>query len=446
LVSKTLLLTTHRRAKLLIWNIPSPRLITSRRLSTPIRNPTKSRSVQGQASARLPYNSTLEPSPRTAPVVLAGTCAFLNLYSTQPILPLLENLFHATHVQVSLTITAATIGVALAAPFAGRIADLFGRKRIIVWSAALLALTSIAAATATSLNWLIAWRFLQGLVTPGVFAVTIAYINDEWPTARAASAVGAYVSGTIMGGFSGRIASGFIAEYFGWRWIFVILGIVVAAITLVLAWGLPPERRFQKAGAESELFATAIGHLRNPRLLAAYCSGFCVLGTQVAVFTYVTFYLAGAPFFLSPGALGAIFCVYLVGAAVTPFAGRAIDRYGHRLAVLFAASLGAAGVLIALVPRVSIVLIGLTLCSCGVFIANSASTSFIGTVAVKGRALAVGLYVTFYYAGASAGSTGPAWLWHAYGWPGCVTLIVCVQALLASIAWVGLPPAAQRRF
>ena len=396
-------------------------------------------------SPACPIIRSLEQSPRTAPVVLAGTCAFLNLYSTQPILPLLENLFHATHVQVSLTITAATIGVAIAAPFAGRVADLFGRKRIIVWSAALLALTSLAASTATSLNWLIAWRFLQGLVTPGVFAVTIAYVNDEWPVGRAASAVGAYVSGTIIGGFSGRIASGFIAEYFGWRWIFIILGAVVAAITLVLAWGLPPERRFRRDPNKSDLIATAIGHLRNPRLLAAYCSGFCVLGTQVAVFTYVTFYLAGPPFLLSPGALGAIFCVYLVGAVVTPFAGRAIDRYGHRVAVLFASALGASGALVALTPQVPIILIGLTLCSCGVFIANSVSTSFIGTVAGKGRALAVGLYVTFYYAGASAGSTGPAWIWHAYGWPGCVLLIVLVQAALASIAWFCLPSATQRQ-
>ena len=37
-----------------------------------------------------------------------------------------------------------------------------------------------------------------------VFAVTVAYINDEWPPERAASAAGAYVSGTVVGGFSGR--------------------------------------------------------------------------------------------------------------------------------------------------------------------------------------------------------------------------------------------------
>jgi predicted MFS family arabinose efflux permease len=372
-------------------------------------------------------------------VVLAGTCAFLNLYTTQPVLPLLETVFHASHVAVSLTITAATVGVATAAPFIGRVADRLGRKRVIVWSAALLALTTMLAASAPSLSWLVFWRFLQGLVTPGVFAVTIAYVNDEWPSGRAASAVGAYVSGTILGGFTGRIAAGFIAEYLGWRWIFVILGGMVAAIALILAWGLPPERNFRCAESDSVLLRSALGHLRNRRLLAAYFCGTCVLCTQVALFTYVTFYLAAPPFRLSPGQLGGIFCVYLVGAAVTPFAGRGVDRYGHRAAILCAAVLGASGAAVALIPSVPGVLLGLTLCSTGVFIANSAAVGFVGKVAGEGRALAVGLYVTFYYVGASLGSTGPAWLWRAYGWPGCVGLIIGVQATLAMIAWFGLP-------
>jgi predicted MFS family arabinose efflux permease len=320
------------------------------------------------------------------------------------------------------------------------VADRLGRKRVIVCSAALLALTTLLAATAPTLYWLVFWRFLQGLFTPGVFAVTIAYVNDEWPRGHAASAVGAYVSGTILGGFTGRIAGGFIAEYLGWRWIFLILGGAVAVIAAVLARGLPRETHFSRADGDSELLRSAWGHLSNPKLLAAYFCGFCVLCTQVALFTYVTFYLAAPPFHLSPGQLGGIFCVYLVGAAVTPFAGKGVDRYGHRAAILIASLLGASGALVALIPELSWILVGLTLCSTGVFIANSAAVAFVGKVAEHARALAVGLYVTFYYAGASLGSTGPAWLWRAYGWAGCVALIVCVQIALGAIAWFALPP------
>src|SRR6267143_2895752 len=121
------------------------------------------------------------PRPRTFPIVLAGFMAFLDLYATQPLLPLLTRVFNATHVAVSLTVTATTVAVALGAPVVGRLAGLIGRKRGIVGSSLGLALATGLAATSTSLPQLIFWRFVQGLFTPGVFAITLAYIHDEWP-------------------------------------------------------------------------------------------------------------------------------------------------------------------------------------------------------------------------------------------------------------------------
>jgi MFS transporter, YNFM family, putative membrane transport protein len=398
----------------------------------------------GSAAPRHPISwaaeTLVEHAPRTAPVVLAGFCSFLNLYDTQPILPLLASVFHASHVAVTLTITLGTFGVAIAAPLVGQAADRIGRKRVIVWSAGILGLTTLFAATATSLNWLIFWRFLEGLATPGVFAITVAYISDEWPADRAAAAVGAYMSGTIMGGFIGRVMAGFIAQYLGWRWIFILLGTLVTAIAVVLARTLPAETRFERSAHGGKFIQPMLSHLRNPRLLATYVAGFCVLFILVALFTYVTFYLAAPPFRWSPGLLGSVFCVYLAGAAVTPLAGRGIDRFGHRAAIPGASATGAAGALICLVPHVWAIMAGLALCSCAVFVAQSAASSYIGTVAGHSRALAVGLYVTFYYAGGSFGSTGPGWLWQAYGWPGCVGLIVAVYAILAGVAWFGWPP------
>jgi MFS transporter, YNFM family, putative membrane transport protein len=121
----------------------------------------------------------------TVAIVLSGSAAFLNLYATQPLLPLLQHTFNASRFAVGLTVTAPTIAVALSAPFVGRLADNLGLRRVIVGSAFLLALTTGLAALSTSLGQLIAWRFVQGITTPGIFAGTIAYIHEMWPASRA---------------------------------------------------------------------------------------------------------------------------------------------------------------------------------------------------------------------------------------------------------------------
>src|SRR3954464_11046903 len=135
-----------------------------------------------------PPETIVTKPPSLLAVVLAGFTAFLSLYATQPLLPLFQSVFGASHFAVSLTVTATTTAVALAAPFVGRLADAWGKPRVIVIAAFTLAAATILASTAATLNQVIGWRFVQGLVTPGVFAVTVAYIHDRWDPARAGRA------------------------------------------------------------------------------------------------------------------------------------------------------------------------------------------------------------------------------------------------------------------
>jgi MFS transporter, YNFM family, putative membrane transport protein len=373
-------------------------------------------------------------TPSVIPVVLSGFCAFLSLYAPQPILPMLAGIFHASNVMISLMITATTAGVALAAPLIGQLADRVGRKRVIVLSALTLGVTTMLTATSSGLGMLLFWRFMQGVATPGVFSVTTAYVHDEWPPRGAASAISAYVTGTIVGGFSGRAIVGFGAERWGWHLAFVLLGCICLAIAGYMAIFLPLESHFARPALPSRLIDSTTEHLRNPRLRAAYTIGFCVLFTQIAMFTYVTFHLAAPPFRLSPGVLGSIFVVYLAGATVTPLAGRRIEKSGHPRMLVFSAALAAAGALLTLGPRLWMVVAGLAVCCSGVFIAQASATSFVGTAAKHNRALALGLYVTFYYTGGSFGGVAPGWLWTTFGWAGCVALVVLVQVAIASVA------------
>jgi MFS family permease len=175
-------------------------------------------------------------------------------------------------------------------------------------------------------------------------------------------------------------------------------------------------------------------HLRNPRLLATFVVGFCVLFTLLATFNYINFYLAAPPFSLSTAGLGLIFTVYLAGAFVTGSAGRLIDRLGHRFTLTLAFAGGIGGICLTLLPSLAAVVVGLALLCSGVWVGHSSASSYIGTVARDARASAVGLYVMCYYIGGSAGSALSGHFWNRGGWPACVALIVVAQVITIVVA------------
>ena len=382
----------------------------------------------------------LSNTRRTLAVALAGFCAFLDLYAPQPLLPELSRNFHKSPGQISLLVTISTLAVALAAPFVGTLSDRWGRKRIIVPATLLLAVPTLLAATAGSFGQLLFWRLWQGVFTPGVFAVTVTYINQEWKSG-AGTAMSAYVSGTVLGGFAGRSLAAIVASHFAWQWAFLLLGgLNLLGGLAIWAW-LPTERKSEREPSDG-LFPSMWNHLRNPQLLVTYVAGFCILFSLLGTFTYVNFYLAAPPFRLGTGALGLVFVVYLVGATLTPLAGRWIDRLGHRVSFAAAMLLAIAGSLITLNHHLVAVCAGLAIFCTGIFIAQSAASSFIGSIAKTAKALAVGLYVSFYYLGGSFGAAIPGTMWSWGGWPACVGLIVCVGLTAIALVWTLWPSAA----
>ena len=126
---------------------------------------------------------------------------------------------------------------------------------------------------------------------------------------------------------------------------------------------------------------------------------------------------------------------------VTPFAGRWNDRYGHRTGIALAMAIGGAGALLTLVPWLPAIVVGLALCATGVFTAQATTSSYIGTVTSSDRALAVGVYSTFYYSGGSVGGVLPSIFWTTGGWTACVLLVVAVQLAGAAIAFTQWSPA-----
>ena len=375
-------------------------------------------------------------------MALCGVCAFLELYCTQPMLPMLARLFHASKTGVGMTVSAATLGVAISAPVFGALAERLPRKKVIVASLVGISLPTLLAATSTSLAQLVFWRFLQGITVPGVIAVLVTYIGEEWPPEQVALIMSFYVSGTALGGFIGRISAGILADWFNWRVSFLALGVAALAGAGGVALWLPRGRPRTVHPAKSDELPSfpyqVQGLFRIPRLVATFAVGFNVLFSLVGVFTWITFYLAAAPFHLSTTALSSLFFVYLVGLVVTPAAGYVITRIGLRKGIGGAIACSIAGVLLTLSHFLPVVIAGLAMLSSGVFIAQTASQSHLRVASPSGaRVTAAGLYLTCYYLGGTAAGVVPGAFWALGKWPACVAFIVAMQLIALTVALLG---------
>lgn len=372
---------------------------------------------------------------RLVALFLAGFSTFIDMYATQPVLPILRHSFGGDAASVSTTVSATTFAVAISAPFMGLIGERIGRKQLITGSILLLTLPTLLAATSQNLTQLVFWRFLQGLCLPGIITSAMAYVSEEWGQGKAGRPMSAYISGTVLGGFGGRFIVGLVANQAGWREGFLVLGVINLIGGLVVWRFLPRSRSFHRELGRGEGLRSVISHLHNPALLSTYFIGFAVLFCLVAMFNYMSFLLHGSPYHFSPGQIGSVFLVYLVGVVVTPMSGRLIDRFGGRAMTIAGLLCSMLGAVITLASPVALILVGLTLCSSGIFVCQTSASNRVGQVATGARSTAAGFYVSFYYLGGSVGATLGGRLWLAGGWFAVVGMVVLVEAIGAAFVF-----------
>jgi MFS transporter, YNFM family, putative membrane transport protein len=99
--------------------------------------------------------------------------------------------------------------------------------------------------------------------------------------------------------------------------------------------------------------------------------------------------------------------------------------------LLWALAFSAGGLLLTLVSHLPLVVVGLTVCSSGIFLCQSATISAISKNVTEGRSLATGIYYMSYYAGGAVGTWAAGVAFELWGWHGSVATIAMVQALAA---------------
>ncbi len=223
-----------------------------------------------------------ETTKRTA-LLAAIVSSFLSPFvvsATNIALPAIALEFRMNAVLLTLVPMAYILSGAIFLLPLGRIADIYGRKRLFVWGAGIFAASSIFCSLASSGEMLIILRAFQGIGSAMVFGIGVAILISVFPASDRGKVLGLALGAVYVGLSVGPLLGGFMTEQLGWRSIFLFTGLVASIVTVSVLWKLKGEW----AEARGEPF-DAIG-------TAVYCPG-------------VTAVMYG--FYLLPGKEGILF-------------------------------------------------------------------------------------------------------------------------------------------
>ncbi|CAK7281505.1 MFS transporter [Streptomyces misionensis] len=375
---------------------------------------------------------------------LAGVATFALLYSTQALLPLISDDLGVAAGEASWTVAAATGGLALFVLPMSALSERFGRRTLMTASLSVAVAVGLLVPFAPSIGALVALRAVQGAALAGLPASAQAYLAEEVRPRALVTAIGLFVAGNSVGGMSGRLITGWVAQMWGWRVSVGVIGVVAVGCAVAFRLLLPAPRHFTAGSLRPRvLLGTVRDHLRDPLLRRLYAIGALFMTVFGGVYTVIGYRLTGAPFGLPQGIIGSIFLVYLVGTVSASTAGRLVRRVGRRGALYLAGGTTAAGLLLSLAGSLPLVLLGLVLITAGFFAGHAVASSAVSRTATHGRAQASALYQSAYYIGSSVGSTVGAVAFHSDGWSG--TVGVGLLAILGVVAITVLGSRAARR-
>lgn len=369
----------------------------------------------------------------TLALFCAGFATFALLYCIQPLLPLLAAHFAVSAANSSLALSLTTLSLALCLLISGALAESWGRKPVMAAALGLASLLGLACVLVESWHLLLLLRTLLGLALSGLPALAMAYVGEEFDPDSLPAAMGLYIGGTALGGMLGRLLSGLLSDLGGWT---LALGGIAALGMVALSlfvWLLPASRHFKAQPLSlTVLLANFRLHLSNPALRSLFLQGFLLMGGFVALFNYIGFRLAGAPFGLSSTFIGLLFVVYLGGIFSAGWAGRLVPRFGARQVLRGGVALMLLGVGLCATPWLFSIVVGLGVFTLGFFAAHAVASGQVGAHARGARAQASALYLCAYYLGSSVVGYGAGYVWDHAGW---LPLMALLAALFVIAGW-----------
>lgn len=346
-------------------------------------------------------------------IYFATVVTFCSLYAAQPIQPLFQQEFQLSHFQALLftTLMMAPLGIA---PLAyGFILESFSAKKLLRAALFVLGLLEILFSFADNYFTLLVIRGVQGLIIPAILTSIMSYISYTSSKDRVQHAIAAYIGATIFGGFLGRFLSGLCTDLFGWRFFFFVLGVLL----LLNSFSLKSMITDAKTNYARPKVPDILKLLRSPQFFWLYATIFCLFFVFAALMNFLPFELKRLVPEAGETGVGLLYLGYSMGLLVSLNSKRLIDYFVEEVAVIRVGIIVfGLGTLCFMVEHYLIMFGAMFIFCAGLFTAHSLLSGLVNKFSSNNKAVANGLYISFYYTGGTLGSILPGVIYQHYGW------------------------------
>ena len=239
----------------------------------------------------------ISPTKILAVLSLAALAYSVLSSAVIPALPTFQRSLHTSETGVTWLLTGFLLSASVGTAIIGKLGDMHGKKRLLVWTLLILAAGTLLAAVSSSLAVLIVARLIQG-VAGGIFPLSFSIARDEFPADRVAGSIGLMSAILGIGSGLGLVVGGLIDEHLSWHWLFWI-PLPAMVLAAVCTWRYIPESRVRSPGrvnwVAAALLTTGMSGLllaiaqttawgwTDPRTLALLAAGLAVCALWIVV-------------------------------------------------------------------------------------------------------------------------------------------------------------------
>ena len=366
-------------------------------------------------------------------LALASGASVATIYYNQPLLLEISRTFRVSPGAGGAIAVATQLGYAAGILLFVPLGDVVERRGLILRLFAAVSLALAIAGLAPSFWVLVAASIAVGM-TASVTHVMLPLAPELAAPGEGGRAVGAVMTGVLLGVLLGRVASGALAEAFGWRAVFLLAAVSTGAFVPLLGWRLPPlptARPLHYGAALASLWDLA---RQQPILRESSAVGFLVFASFIAFWTNLTFFLGSPHYRLGAGAAGSFGLLGAAGAMIASPVGKLADRYGPRSTLTLALGLLAIGwvLLWAFGYRIAGLVAGVVVLDVGMQAMQISNQTRIFALSRAARSRINTVYMIVFFIGGALGSAVSAAAWARWQWSG-----VCGWGLgMLALAWL----------